>query len=197
MALSTMNSSLKRMWQKFFLLLRMALISPHWSNTSLMISSVAFSGSPPTNTVLQPGGRSRVDGGGRSAEQSHIDILCCFCGSDLTEWAVGHLLGFWGNRVQLLQWMISLMTGRSGVTGGGGARLIPAIMGFMGAMSPSPVSNLWIHNESADGTTTVNTAEEPGAHRTYTEPRREQEDGKFSQTQENRQMCEGDGSGLN
>lgn len=66
-----MNSSLKRMWQKFFLLLRMAMISPHWSNISLMISSVAFSGKPPTNTVLQPGGRSRVDGGGRS-EGCHI-----------------------------------------------------------------------------------------------------------------------------
>lgn len=69
-ALSIMNSSLKRMWQKFFLLLRMAMISPHWSNTSLMMSSVAFSGRPPTNTVLQPGGRSRVDGGGRSEATS-------------------------------------------------------------------------------------------------------------------------------
>lgn len=51
--------------------------------------------------------------------------------------------------MQLLQWMISLMTGMSGGTGGGGTRLIPAIMGFMGAMSPSPGSNLWIHRESA------------------------------------------------
>ena len=29
-ALSTVNSSANRMWQKFFLLLRMAMISPHW-----------------------------------------------------------------------------------------------------------------------------------------------------------------------
>lgn len=66
MALSTMNSSAKRMWQKFFLLFRIAVISPHCSKTSWIISSVAFSGNPPTNTVLHPGGRSRVEGGGRS-----------------------------------------------------------------------------------------------------------------------------------
>lgn len=66
MALSTMNSSAKRMWQKFFLLFRMAVISPHCSKTSWIISSVAFSGNPPTNTVLHPGGRSLVEGGGRS-----------------------------------------------------------------------------------------------------------------------------------
>lgn len=77
-ALSIMNSSLKRMWQKFFLLLRMAMISPHWSNTSLMMSSVAFSGRPPTNTVLQPGGRSRVDGGGRS-EATSIGVITPQC----------------------------------------------------------------------------------------------------------------------
>lgn len=59
------------------------------------------------------------------------------------------LLGFWGNRVQLLLWMISLTTGRSGGTGGGGTRLMPAIMGLMGAMSPRPGSNLWMHRESA------------------------------------------------
>lgn len=66
MALSTMNSSAKRMWQKFFLLFLMAVISPHCSKTSWIISSVAFSGNPPTNTVLHPGGRSLVEGGGRS-----------------------------------------------------------------------------------------------------------------------------------
>lgn len=67
-ALSTVNSSAKRMWQKFFLLLRMAMISPHWPKTSTMSCSVAFSGRPPTNTVLQPGGRSLMAGGGRSAK---------------------------------------------------------------------------------------------------------------------------------
>ena len=66
MALSTMNSSAKRMWQKFFLLFRIAVMSPHCSKTSWMISSVAFSGNPPTKTVLHPGGRSLVEGGGRS-----------------------------------------------------------------------------------------------------------------------------------
>jgi len=50
--------------------------------------------------------------------------------------------------VQLLQWIISLMTGTSGGTGGGGIRLMPAIMGFMGAMRLRPGSNLWIHRES-------------------------------------------------
>lgn len=53
------------------------VISPQRSNTSMMISSVMFSGSPPTNTVRQPGGRSLVVGGGA--------------------------LGFGGNRVQDLQ----------------------------------------------------------------------------------------------
>lgn len=41
-------------------------MSPHCSKTSWMISSVAFSGNPPTKTVLHPGGRSLVEGGGRS-----------------------------------------------------------------------------------------------------------------------------------
>lgn len=71
-ALSTVCSSAKRMWQKFFLLLRMALIAPHCSNTSDMICSVAFSGRPPTNTVLQPGGLSRVAGGGRSVKHKRV-----------------------------------------------------------------------------------------------------------------------------
>lgn len=68
-ALSTVNSSAKRIWQKFFLLLRMAVMSPHCPNTSMMSCSVAFSGRPPTNTVLHPGGRSRVAGGGRSVQE--------------------------------------------------------------------------------------------------------------------------------
>lgn len=67
-ALSTVCSSAKRMWQKFFLLFRIAMIPPHCSNTSTMSCSVAFSGSPPTNTVLQPGGLSLVAGGGRSVK---------------------------------------------------------------------------------------------------------------------------------
>ena len=51
--------------------------------------------------------------------------------------------------MQLLQWMISLMTGTSGGTGGGGGtRLIPAIIGFMGPIRPRPGSNLWIHRDS-------------------------------------------------
>lgn len=82
MALSTMNSSAKRMWQKFFLLFRMAVISPHCSKTSWMISSVAFSGNPPTNTVLHPGGRSLVEGGGRSNDHNRNRGVCClfiFC----------------------------------------------------------------------------------------------------------------------
>lgn len=65
-ALSTVNSSANLIWQKFFLLLRMAVISPHCPKTSMMSCSVAFSGRPPTNTVLHPGGRSLVAGGGRS-----------------------------------------------------------------------------------------------------------------------------------
>lgn len=69
-ARSTINSWLNRMWQKFFLLLRKATMSPQGPKTSLMTSSPAFSGSPPTNTVLQPGGRGRVDGGGSSWETS-------------------------------------------------------------------------------------------------------------------------------
>lgn len=44
------------------------MTSPHCSNTSIMICSVPFSGSPPTNTVLHPGGLSLVAGGGRSEE---------------------------------------------------------------------------------------------------------------------------------
>lgn len=75
MALSTMNSSAKRMWQKFFLLFRMAVMSPHCSKTSRIISSVAFSGRPPTNTVLHPGGRSLVEGGGRSRSQRNTGVL--------------------------------------------------------------------------------------------------------------------------
>ena len=86
MALSTMNSSAKRMWQKFFLLFRIAVISPHCSKTSWIISSVAFSGNPPTNTVLHPGGRSLVEGGGRSINHNKTEgfwllFLCPLPGS--------------------------------------------------------------------------------------------------------------------
>ena len=58
------------------------------------------------------------------------------------------LLGFCGKRVQLLQWMISLIIGSSGGTGGGGTRLIPAIIGFIGVMMPRVGSNPWIQMES-------------------------------------------------
>lgn len=54
------------------------MISPHCSNTSTMICSVPFSGRPPTNTVLHPGGLSRVAGGGRSkfeGKKSEMKIL--------------------------------------------------------------------------------------------------------------------------
>lgn len=168
MALSTINSSLKRIWQKFFLLLRIATISPHWSNTSRIISSHAFSGSPPTNTVLQPGGRSLVDGGGRSTgytkSKSQLNNDCIsptfffqptflqgkmrLANALVCMMHMKHLLGFWGKSVQLLQWIISLMTGSSGCTGGGGTRLIPAIMGLMGAIMPKLGSKPWIQIES-------------------------------------------------
>lgn len=58
------------------------------------------------------------------------------------------LLGFWGKSVQLVQWIISLMTGSSGCTGGGGTKLIPAIMGLMGAIIPKLGSKPWIQMES-------------------------------------------------
>lgn len=61
------------------------------------------------------------------------------------------LLGFWGKSVQLLQWIISLMTGSSGCTGGGGTRLIPAIKGLMGAIIPKLGSKPWIQMESGRG----------------------------------------------
>lgn len=67
-ALSTLNSSANRMWQKFFLLFLMAPIPPHCPKTSTMSCSVAFSGRPPTNTVLHPGGRSLITGGKRSVK---------------------------------------------------------------------------------------------------------------------------------
>lgn len=97
MALSTMNSSAKRMWQKFFLLFRIAVISPHCSKTSWIISSVAFSGNPPTNTVLHPGGLSLVEGGGRSKskQKSHWNTKFVF-------WSIGstHPFNqFWAARV--------------------------------------------------------------------------------------------------
>lgn len=58
------------------------------------------------------------------------------------------LLGFCGKRVQLLQWMISLMMGCSGGAGGGGTRVIPAIRGFRGVMMPKLGSKLWTQMES-------------------------------------------------
>ncbi len=75
-ALSTVNSSANLMWQKFFLLLRMAVMSPHCPKTSIMSCSVAFSGRPPTNTVLHPGGRSLVAGGGRSVQKKWNKRVC-------------------------------------------------------------------------------------------------------------------------
>ncbi len=54
------------MWAKFFLLILMEQIPPQFSNISLKMSSVMFSGKPPTNIVRQPGGRSLLDGGGAS-----------------------------------------------------------------------------------------------------------------------------------
>lgn len=44
-----------------------------------------------------------------------------------------HLLGFWGKRVQLLQWIISLTTATS-VGGGGGTSPRPGIIGLMGVI---------------------------------------------------------------
>lgn len=75
--MSTMCSSAKRMWQKCFLLFRRALISPHCSKISTMVSSVPFSGSPPTNTVLHPGGLSLVVGGRRSKRNKTPDRDAC------------------------------------------------------------------------------------------------------------------------
>lgn len=44
-------------------------MGPHGPNISSIVSSVEFSGRPPTNTVLHPGGRAPVAGGGRSVEK--------------------------------------------------------------------------------------------------------------------------------
>lgn len=44
-----------------------------------------------------------------------------------------YLLGFWGKRVQLLQWMISLTTATS-VGGGGGTSPRPGIIGLIGVI---------------------------------------------------------------
>lgn len=44
-----------------------------------------------------------------------------------------HLLGFWGKRVQLLQWIISLTTATS-VGGGGGTSPRPGIIGLIGVI---------------------------------------------------------------
>lgn len=92
-ALSTVNSWANRMWQKFFLLLRMAVMSPHCPNTSMMSCSVAFSGRPPTNTVLHPGGRSLVAGGGRSVGETQqcVKKLCTKTVGEKWSDGIGHL----------------------------------------------------------------------------------------------------------
>lgn len=79
-------------------------------------------------------------------------------GSDLNWWANvshrDHLLGFWGKRVQLLQWIISLTTATS-VGGGGGTSPRPGIMGLMGvipAIMLRPGSKLGTQMESVKHT---------------------------------------------
>ncbi len=61
------------MWAKFFLLILIEQIPPQFSNISLKMSSVMFSGKPPTNIVRQPGGRSLLDGGG--ASESNVTVF--------------------------------------------------------------------------------------------------------------------------
>lgn len=73
-ALSTHSSASNLMCAKFFLLILTLVIPPHCSKMSLSISSVSSSGNPPTKTVLQPGGRSRVDGGGAPKKWSWIPL---------------------------------------------------------------------------------------------------------------------------
>ena len=69
---STDSSCSNLMWAKFFLLILMLQMAPQFSNISRKISSFIFSGRPPTNIVLHPGGRSLVVGGGAST------IYTCF-----------------------------------------------------------------------------------------------------------------------
>jgi len=72
---------------------------------------------------------------------------CAVVGFCKTQWL---LLGFCGNSVQLLQWMISLITGSS-ATGCGGTRVMPAIMGLIGVRMPRLGSKPCIHIESGEG----------------------------------------------
>lgn len=53
--------------------------------------------------------------------------------------------------MQLLQWMISFITGSSAGTGWGGTRLIPAIMGLIGVMIPKLGSKPCMQMDSEDG----------------------------------------------
>ena len=62
------------------------------------------------------------------------------------------LLGLGGNRVQLLQWMISLTTGRSWETGAGTIPR-PGIMGFMGVI-PAIMPRLGSKSEGEEVTFT-------------------------------------------
>ena len=70
-----LSSPSNRTWAKFFLLSRMLVMGPQLSKISRRISSVMFSGRPPTKMVRQPGGRSRVDGGGASVGRDIIRKL--------------------------------------------------------------------------------------------------------------------------
>ena len=114
-----MYSSAKRMWQKCFLLFRRALISPHCSKISTMVSSVLFSGSPPTNTVLHPGGLSLVVGGRRSKRNKksdpeacpskrHLALICNLTRSALhSYWSVRRLAQFYPARQgELIQYVL-------------------------------------------------------------------------------------------
>lgn len=72
--------------------------------------------------------------------------------------------------MQLWLWMISLTTGRSGdpqgsgASAGGGARPMLVKMGLMGdVMSPRLGSNLWMHRESGEMSTSQLKPKPPGA----------------------------------
>lgn len=59
------------MWQKFFFPFLILTIIPKFAKASPMISSVTFSGNPPTKAVLHPGGLSLVVGGGASVTKQN------------------------------------------------------------------------------------------------------------------------------
>lgn len=69
-AFSILSASMKRMWAKFFLLIRTLCNSPQRSKSSRRISSVHFSGNPPTNIVRHPGGFN-LSGGVGAATKVH------------------------------------------------------------------------------------------------------------------------------